>query len=99
MTGRREFLKVILGGGLLLGLLGCRGEEEEEVKYICPFHPRTKRDSPGTCPRCGMPLEKEGEEEEEEVKYTCPMHPKVISDEPGSCPECGMDLVKVEEKE
>ena len=27
------------------------------AKYTCPMHPEIVRDSPGTCPKCGMALE------------------------------------------
>ena len=59
MTDRRAFLKIMLGGGLVLALLGCRREEEEEeeeVKYTCPMHPGVISDKPGSCPECGMDL-------------------------------------------
>ena len=28
------------------------------VKYVCPMHPHVVSDVPGTCPICGMNLEK-----------------------------------------
>ena len=37
-------------------------------------------DNPGSCPVCGMNLEKYGTKEK--VQYTCPMHPEVIQDGP-----------------
>ena len=27
--------------------------------YTCPMHPEVKQSGPGTCPKCGMPLEKQ----------------------------------------
>jgi len=27
-----------------------------DIKYVCPMHPQIVRDSPGTCPICGMDL-------------------------------------------
>jgi Cu+-exporting ATPase len=29
------------------------------ARYTCPMHPEVHRDAPGTCPRCGMTLERE----------------------------------------
>ncbi len=40
---------------------------EGRVEWTCPMHPEVTRDSPGTCPKCGMALEPRtaaGEEEE-----------------------------------
>ncbi|MFK5882041.1 MAG: copper-translocating P-type ATPase [Sulfurospirillum sp.] len=64
--------------------------------YTCPMHPEIHQDKPGSCPKCGMALEKEVEAVPTvSTKYTCPMHPEVIEDEPGSCPKCGMALEAV----
>ena len=67
-------------------------------KYYCPMHCEGDKvyDKPGTCPVCGMNLEKIPELTPARNKYTCPMHPEVIKDGPGSCPICGMDLVPME---
>jgi hypothetical protein len=32
--------------------------KKEEVFYQCPMHPEVTSDKPGTCPKCGMDLEK-----------------------------------------
>jgi hypothetical protein len=53
--------------------------------YACPMHPEVRSATPGTCPKCGMKLEKQ-------AVYVCPMHPEVRSNAPGKCPKCGMDL-------
>lgn len=29
--------------------------------WTCPMHPEVTSDKPGTCPKCGMALEKAGE--------------------------------------
>src|SRR5690606_16027039 len=50
-------------------------------------------DKPGSCPVCGMNLEKLPQLSKPASTFTCPMHPEVVSDVPGSCPICGMDLI------
>jgi P-type Cu+ transporter len=64
-------------------------------KYYCPMHCEGEKvyDKPGSCPVCGMNLEKVPELSMAKAMYTCPMHPEVIKEGPGSCPICGMDLV------
>src|SRR5689334_1668431 len=32
--------------------------QEKKVIYTCPMHPEVQMDKPGTCPKCGMILEK-----------------------------------------
>ncbi len=61
--------------------------------YTCPMHPEVKQDHPGSCPKCGMALERmPSPAVTPGTKYTCPMHPEIIRDEPGDCPKCGMAL-------
>jgi P-type Cu+ transporter len=63
------------------------------VVYTCPMDPEVRQDEPGTCPKCGMALERaEPEAPLTRTEYTCPMHPEVVQDSPGSCPKCGMAL-------
>ncbi|MBI2942880.1 MAG: efflux RND transporter periplasmic adaptor subunit [Candidatus Wallbacteria bacterium] len=57
--------------------------------YTCPMHPEITADKPGSCPKCGMNLEKT---KRPAPRFTCPMHPEVVSDKPGQCPKCGMNL-------
>ena len=66
--------------------------------YYCPMHCEGDKtyDKSGSCPVCGMNLEKTPQLSAPASKYTCPMHPQVLSDQPGSCPICGMTLVAVE---
>jgi YHS domain-containing protein len=64
----------------------------DQATYTCPMHPEVRQAGPGSCPTCGMALERESPESEERVEYTCPMHPEVVSDKPGNCPTCGMAL-------
>lgn len=65
-------------------------------KYYCPMHCEGDKtyDKPGTCPVCGMNLEKIPELTANK-QYSCPMHPEIVQDHPGSCPICGMDLVAI----
>ncbi|MGC9323412.1 MAG: heavy metal translocating P-type ATPase [Desulfomonilia bacterium] len=64
--------------------------------YTCPMHPEVHAPSSGSCPKCGMTLEREspglflgGS------RWTCPMHPEIVQDTPGSCPKCGMALEQI----
>ena len=59
--------------------------------YTCPMHPDVRRQGPGTCPKCGMALERVSAPAVRS-EYVCPMHPEVVQDRPGSCPKCGMAL-------
>ena len=60
--------------------------------YTCPMHPEVRQAQPGSCPKCGMTLERVNPVASGTTEYTCPMHPEVVSDQPGSCPKCGMAL-------
>ncbi len=60
------------------------------IVYTCPMHPEIKLDKPGSCPKCGMTLEKIPAASK--AIYTCPMHPQIQEPNPGSCPLCGMTL-------
>ncbi|MBN8707941.1 MAG: copper-translocating P-type ATPase, partial [Verrucomicrobia bacterium] len=48
-------------------------------------------DKPGSCPRCGMALER-NPTFRRSMTYVCPMHPEVRQNHPGNCPICGMAL-------
>ncbi|TDS07494.1 heavy metal translocating P-type ATPase [Sphingobacterium paludis] len=63
-------------------------------KFYCPMHCEGEKvyDDVGSCPVCGMNLEKIPDMTMQ-VEYRCPMHSDVVQDHPGSCPICGMDLV------
>ena len=63
------------------------------TNYTCPMHPEIVRDSPGSCPKCGMALVPMVPAAPRAPEYTCPMHPEIRSDRPGNCPKCGMALV------
>ena len=64
------------------------------AKFFCPMCPGVESDSPGSCPKCGMALERNPAWVPPAAKtmYTCPMHPEVVQDHPGACPKCGMAL-------
>jgi P-type Cu+ transporter len=62
-------------------------------KYFCPMCEGVESDEPGTCPKCGMSLERNPTfREKAKTIYTCPMHPQIEQDHPGDCPICGMAL-------
>ncbi|NVJ67090.1 MAG: copper-translocating P-type ATPase [Gammaproteobacteria bacterium] len=67
-------------------------------KYHCPMHCEGDKvyDKAGSCPVCGMNLEKLPDLFSTALEYTCPMHPEVISDKPGNCPKCGMELMPIQ---
>jgi Cu+-exporting ATPase len=62
-------------------------------KYFCPMCKGVESDTPGSCSRCGMALERNPAVlEQNKIIYTCPMHPQIQQDRPGICPVCGMTL-------
>ena len=65
---------------------------QREKKYFCPMCQGVESDTPGSCPRCGMTLERNPTFEPNKLIYTCPMHPQIEQDRPGNCPICGMTL-------
>lgn len=72
---------------------GTRKADSEDGRYTCPMHPEILEKEPGSCPKCGMALEKAVPREKPSGStYVCPMHPEVVLDKPGSCPKCGMAL-------
>ena len=75
-------------------------------RYFCPMCPGVESDKPGSCPKCGMRLERNPTYHlpTDQTIYTCPMHPEIEQDHPGDCPICGMRLepktaVAVEQEE
>ncbi len=62
--------------------------------YFCPMCEGVASDRPGSCPKCGMALERAAAPVAKTV-YTCPMHPEIRQDHPGTCPKCGMELEPV----
>ncbi|MBA3651566.1 MAG: cadmium-translocating P-type ATPase [Chthoniobacterales bacterium] len=60
-------------------------------KYFCPMCEGVESDQPGSCPKCGMALER-NPTFRAPVIYTCPMHSQIEQDHPGDCPICGMAL-------
>ncbi len=77
----------------------CHGDHDEATcptrpaarKYFCPMCEGVESDEPGTCPKCGMALDRNPAAPASTV-YTCPMHPQIEQDHPGDCPICGMAL-------
>src|SRR6266498_2839948 len=64
-----------------------------KAEYTCPMHPEIREAQPGSCPKCGMPLEPvHPPVPTQKIEYTCPMHPQIVRDKPGNCPICGMAL-------
>jgi P-type Cu+ transporter len=51
---------------------------EAAKKYFCPMCDAVESDTPGTCPKCGMALERNPtfREPKREI-YTCPMPPQI----------------------
>ncbi len=60
--------------------------------YTCPMDPDVRLSKPGSCPKCGMALERDIAAAPMTIEYTCPMHPQIVRSEPGGCPLCGMAL-------
>ncbi|MDA1184930.1 MAG: heavy metal translocating P-type ATPase [Acidobacteria bacterium] len=61
--------------------------------YTCPMDPEVHQNHPGSCPKCGMALERTTPSvPSTRTEWTCPMHPEIVRDAPGSCPICGMAL-------
>jgi len=78
-------------------------EGDETATYTCPMDPEVQQLGPGTCPVCGMALERMGVPVAlTKTEYTCPMHLEIVQKHPGNCPICGMALeattVAIEEK-
>ncbi|MGI9086501.1 MAG: heavy metal translocating P-type ATPase [Chthoniobacterales bacterium] len=62
-------------------------------KYFCPMCDGVESDTPGSCPKCGMALERNPLfRDSAKTIYTCPMHPQIEQDHSGNCPICGMTL-------
>ncbi len=66
---------------------------DQPMDYTCPMHVEVRSAASGTCPKCGMALERTTTTAPAIViHYTCPMHPQIVRNEPGNCPICGMTL-------
>jgi Cu+-exporting ATPase len=69
------------------------GPRAGDAVYTCPMHPEVREPRPGTCPKCGMALEKvAAAPHAAPAEWVCPMHPEIVRDRPGTCPICGMAL-------
>lgn len=72
-----------------------KSEAFTEKTYVCPEHPEIKRDSPGKCPKTGMPLK----EKRTLMTYACPDKScEHVSREEGFCPHTGKEMIKTEAK-
>lgn len=49
---------IVLAVILSFGFVSPAIAQEKKVVYTCPMHPEVQKDKPGTCPKCGMTLEK-----------------------------------------
>src|SRR5581483_10802684 len=68
-------------------------ETPPSAAYTCPMHPEVHELRPGSCPKCGMALERAAPSAPVvRNEWTCSMHPEIVRDAPGSCPICGMAL-------
>src|ERR1700730_7640772 len=75
------------------GIQDTTPERKPANDYFCPMCEGVESDKPGTCPKCGMNLERNPAFRKAPVTiYTCPMHPQIEQDHPGNCPICGMRL-------
>ena len=75
------------------GMRAASSSGEPAMKYFCPMCEGVESGKPGSCPRCGMALERNPTFREPATTiYTCPMHPQIEQDHPGNCPICGMTL-------
>ena len=69
------------------------GSRQPGKKYFCTMCEAVESDTPGSCAKCGMTLERNPAVlGANTVIYTCPMHPQIQQDHPGNCPICGMTL-------
>ncbi len=74
-----------------------------DSQWTCSMHPHIRKDEPGECPICGMPLVPVDAEEQTVAKvnppkYACSMFCVPPMEKPGKCPMCGMEMVAVEEE-
>ena len=71
---------------------GAAGRPPAAGPYVCPMCPDVRAERAGTCPSCGMALERSLAALAGARQYVCPMHPEIVRTEPGACPICGMAL-------
>ena len=55
------------------------------------MHPEVVDNKAGTCPICGMTLEKL----RLALVWTCPVHTEITETQAGQCRRCGRDLIRV----
>ncbi len=76
-------------------------QKNSQGKYYCPMQCEGDKvyGKMGSCPVCGMNLEKIPELSFSKTQYTCPIHPEIIEDQSGDCSICGMALIAIEPKD
>src|SRR5215475_195565 len=73
--------------------VGSAQSGQPRKKYFCPMCEDMESDTPSSCSKCGMTLERNPAFlEQNKIIYTCPMHPQIQQARPGNCPICGMTL-------
>lgn len=90
------------GGGTMGGGHGSHnsssmksGNNRTSASYVCPMHPEIQSEVPGTCPKCGMKLERTAmNKESQKATYYCKVHTDYESQKKGKCPTCGKKLKK-----
>lgn len=74
------------------------GNNNATSLYTCPMHPEVQSDVPGTCPKCGMKLERTAASKQStKTTYYCKSHQDYQSDHHGKCPTCGKKLKRKQE--
>jgi predicted RNA-binding Zn-ribbon protein involved in translation (DUF1610 family) len=97
MIERRTFLVALVGRlAFDAPALGGSGPQTSvsplpPVSWSCPMHPEVVDNEAGTCPICGMTLEKV----RLALVWTCPVHSDITEMQAGSCRRCGRDLIRV----
>lgn len=96
-----------MGGGSMGGGHGSHnsssmksGNNSTSGLYVCPMHPEIQSEVPGTCPKCGMKLERTknaASKESSKTTYYCKSHQDYESAHKGKCPTCGKKLKKRQE--
>src|SRR5690349_23822855 len=64
LLGLLTFSIGLIGYQLPGGLSFAQQQQQQEDEYSCPMHPDVKSKKPGSCPKCGMTLQKHSAAEE-----------------------------------
>ena len=69
-----------------------RSRVSQERNTSAPMCKGVESDTPGSCARCGMTLERNPAFlEPNKIIYTCPMHPQIRAGSPGKLPDMRHD--------